>query len=63
MRSNNKTFDLLLFSVVIIFCGVIIYVAILHSSIKIGITLLPLLLFISLAYLVSIKKGNQNHNV
>jgi ABC-type multidrug transport system permease subunit len=48
--------NILLLSVVLIFCGVIIYVAIMLSSIKIGITLLPLILFIAITYRMNKKR-------
>ncbi len=51
--------DLLLFSVILIFCGVVIYVAILLSSVEIGLTLLPLVLFIAITY--RINKKRQSH--
>ena len=50
---KNIISDLLLLSVVLIFCGVIIYVAIFLSSIKTGITILPLLLFLVITYRVN----------
>ena len=59
MQMKNAIFDLLLLSVVLIFCGVIIYVAILMSSITIGMTLLPLLLFLGLTHK---KKGGARNN-
>jgi hypothetical protein len=61
MQKKNMLFDLLLLSVVLIFCGVVIYVAILLSSIEIGITLLPLVLFLAITYGMNKKRGSQNH--
>ena len=60
---KNAISNLLLLSVVLIFCGVIIYVAILLSSIEIGITLLPLILFVVIAYGMNKKKGDKSHDV
>jgi hypothetical protein len=56
MLKNNIIDNILLLLVVLIFCGVIIYVAITLSSIKIGITLLPLVLFIAIAYRMNKKR-------
>lgn len=61
MQKKNTIFDLLLFSVVLIFCGVVIYVAIFLSSIEIGITLLPLVLFLAVTYRMNKKRGSKNH--
>jgi hypothetical protein len=60
---KNTIFDLLLLFVVLIFCGVIIYVAILLSSIEIGLTLLPLVLFLAIIYRINKKRGGKNHDV
>ncbi len=59
MQRKNMILDLLLFSVILIFCGVIIYVAILLSSVEIGLTLLPLVLFFAITY--RINKTRQPH--
>jgi len=56
MSINN----VLLFSVVLIYCGVIIYVAIEQSSIEIGLTLLPLLLFLLITYCVNQKRSAKH---
>lgn len=61
MPRGNMIFDILLFSVVLIFCGVIIYVAILLSSVKIGITLLPLIFFLAIVYRVDQKRKAKYH--
>jgi len=61
MPRGNMIFDILLFSVVLIFCGVIIYVAILLSSVKIGITLLPLIFFLAIVYRVDQKRKAKHH--
>ena len=58
---NNTIFNLLLLSVVLIFCGVVIYVVILLSSIEIGITLLPLVLFLAITYRINKKRGTKHH--
>jgi hypothetical protein len=63
MQMKNTIFDLLLLSVVLIFCGVVIYVAILLSNIEIGITLLPLVLFLAITYGVNKKRRSKNHDV
>jgi hypothetical protein len=62
MQRKNTISDLLLLSVVLIFCGVIIYVAILLLSIEIGLTLLPLVLFLAITYRVSKKRETKSHN-
>ena len=59
MQRKKMILDLLLFSVILIFCGVVIYVAILLSSVEIGLTLLPLVLFIAITY--RINKKRQSH--
>jgi len=56
MHSRNTLFNLLLHSVVVIFCGVIIFVAVWLPSIETGLTLLPLILFLFIAYLVNKKR-------
>jgi hypothetical protein len=61
MQMKNTISDLLLLSVVFIFCGVVIYVAILLSSIETGITLLPLLLFLAITYRINKKRATKNH--
>lgn len=63
MQMKNTIFDLLLLTVVLIFCGVIIYVAILFSSIEIGLTLFPLVLFLVITYCMNKKRGAKNHDV
>lgn len=62
MQMKNIISNLLLFSVVLIFCGVVIYVAILLSSIGIGITLLPLVLFLAITYGMNKKREYKNHD-
>jgi hypothetical protein len=52
--------NLLLFLVVLIFCGVIIYTSILLSSIEIGLTLLPLVLFLVITFYVNRKRETQH---
>ena len=61
MQRKNTISDLLLFSVVLIFCGVIIYVAILLSSVEIGLTLIPLILFLAITYRINKKRKTKNH--
>jgi O-antigen ligase len=61
MLRKNTIFNFLLLCVVLIFCGVIIYAAIILCSIEIGITLLPLVLFIAITYLITKKSTAKNH--
>jgi hypothetical protein len=63
MQMKNTIYNLLLLSVVLIFCGIVIYVAILLSSIEIGITLLPLVLFLAITYGVNKKRRSKSHDV
>ncbi len=60
MLSKNTLFDLLLHSVVLIFCGVIIFVAVWLPSIETGLTLLPLILFLFITYRVNKKREAKN---
>jgi ABC-type multidrug transport system permease subunit len=62
MLEKNTIDKLLLLSVVLIFCGVVIYVAILLSSIEIGLTLLPLVLFLAIIYGMNKKWRSKNHD-
>ena len=61
-KKKNMIFNLLLLSVVLIFCGVVIYVAILLLSIEIGLTLLPLLLFLAITYFINKKRVTEQHD-
>jgi len=63
MLEKNTIDKLLLLSVVLIFCGVVIYVAILLSSIEIGLTLLPLVLFLAIIYGMNKRRRSKNHDV
>jgi hypothetical protein len=56
MQSKNSLFNLLLHSVVLIFCGVIFFVAVWLPSIETGLTLLPLILFLFITYWVNKKR-------
>jgi hypothetical protein len=60
MLEKNTIDKLLLLSVVLIFFAVIIYVAILLSSIDVGITLFPLILFLAITYRINKKRMNNN---
>ena len=62
MLEKNTIDKLLLLSVVLIFFAVIIYVAILLSSIKIGTTLLPLVLFLAITYGINKKRRSKNND-
>jgi hypothetical protein len=58
----KSTIDkLLLFSILFIFASVIIYVAIVLSSITIGLTLSPLILFLFITNIISKKRANNNN--
>lgn len=61
-KKKKMIFNLLLLSVVLIFCGVVIYVAILLLSIEIGLTLLPLLLFLAITYFINKKRVTEQHD-
>jgi len=61
MLEKKSIDNFLLLSVVFIFCGVIIYVAILLSSVEIGLTLIPLILFLAITYRINKKRETKNH--
>lgn len=60
MHSRNILFNLLLHSVVLIFCGVIFFAAVWLPSIETGLTLLPLIFFLFITYLVNKKREAKN---
>jgi small-conductance mechanosensitive channel len=60
MLSKNTFFNLLLHSVVLIFCGVIMFVAVWLPSIETGLTLLPLICFLFITYWVNKKRETKN---